>query len=126
MRKSPIIITSVFVVVLGSLASWRAHVHREEVHSQEVAEAKAFCESLLPAIQRAQAVSGSYPKQVDPQWWAGRSVPRLIHTQKFYHSKGTNFLLGFNVGQGYIYPVWGWDSSWMSWQPCEPSVLDGN
>lgn len=112
----------IFLVLAGLVLCWRVVVQRQ------VADAKAFCESLVPVIQKQANAQfstngvdivntlGSYPKQADPQWWAGRPVPALIRTQDFYLSRdGTTFLLRIHDPSGFWDDVWGYDSRWMKW-----------
>lgn len=58
---------------------------------QQENAAKRFCESLIPQIEQARAQSGHYPIHADPNWWAGRNVPSLIRTQRFYFARDSGF-----------------------------------
>jgi hypothetical protein len=83
---------------------------------RQVAEAKSFCENLVPMIDRSRAQTGSYPKQADSSWWVGRSVPALIRTQDFYLSTdGSRFLLRFRDPAPAMDDIWGFDSRAMGW-----------
>jgi len=109
MRKGLTITFAFLVLLAGSVFAWRARVQRQ------VVTAKAFCESLLPNIQKARSASGSYPVKVDAEWWTGRQVPALVRTQDFYLSDGSTFLLRFRDPSAFWDDVWGFDSRWMGW-----------
>ena len=81
----------------------------------QVAEAKAFCDSLLPAIERSKSAGGSYPAKADPQWWGGRTAPALVRTQDFYISGGAYFELRFPDPAGFWDDMRAYDSRWKGW-----------
>lgn len=77
--------------------------------------AKRFCESLIPQIERVRAQTGQYPAQANPMWWAGQTVPSLIHTQRFYISRGSSFGFWFQNDSWVFDNVWDFDSGSHSW-----------
>jgi hypothetical protein len=109
MRKGLTIVLGLLLLLAGSMFVWRARVQRQ------VADARSFCESLLPAIQQARSGSGSYPTNADIQWWAGRPVPALILTQSLYYSDGKIFVLSFRDPSAFWDDIWAFDSRWMKW-----------
>jgi len=48
------------------------------------AEAKRFCEGLMPRIEERKQATGKFPEKLDPSWTQGAKIPRLIHEQAFY------------------------------------------
>jgi len=69
--------------------------------------AKRFCESLIPQVERIRTQSGHYPNQADPAWWAGRTVPSLIRTGRFYTTRG-----GSGFGFWFQNDSWVFDNVW--------------
>src|SRR5262245_52217909 len=97
-------------VLFSALLVVRARWHHQ------IAEAKTFCEAMIPIIQQARSRDGTYPKQADPTWWAGRVVPALIRTQDFYLSAdGSAFLLRFRDPTPDMDDIWGFSSREMAW-----------
>lgn len=68
--------------------------------------AKRFCESLIPQIERVRAQGGQYPVQADPTWWTGQTLPSLIHTQRFYLTRGSSFGFWFQNDSWVFDNVW--------------------
>jgi len=50
----------------------------------EEAEAKAFCESLIPQIETIKHSTGKFPEKLDPSWLKDKTIPRLINPRDFY------------------------------------------
>lgn len=71
----PTILFTVAVLSLIGCRTW---------NSLQVAEAKLFCESLIPKLQQELLETGRYPDQLDPDWWAGKKVPPLISPNEMY------------------------------------------
>jgi hypothetical protein len=80
------------VIVAGSFIAYL--LFRSGWDSQEQ-QAKAFCESLVAAIDQSRSAHGTYPTNFDSAWLEGRSVPAMIRTQDFYFSRGDRFFLRF-------------------------------
>ena len=96
------------VIALGG-CGWTMH---------EAREAKRFCEALVPKIIQVKAQTGRFPDDVDPSWWRGQRVPRLIDTNNFYYVAGYNntfFQLQFENPYHIFDNITAFDSYTMSW-----------
>lgn len=66
------------------------------IHYQ-IREAKQFCESLIPILERERKLTGHYPESLRTSWWKGKQVPTLIELDYLYlpYSKDDSFCLRF-------------------------------
>jgi hypothetical protein len=60
------------------------------VEAKQVSDAKVFCESLIPAIEKDRGRSRQYPASPDPAWWKGKTVPKLIDLRYLYKTSLTD------------------------------------
>ena len=103
---------SLFLLLIMALGTvWTLNQHK-------IRQAKRFCESLLPELEARKAETGYYPGEADPGWWAGKSVPSLIHTQDFYVSFNSQkmFQLRFYDPYAFRNDIWAFDSRFMAWR----------
>lgn len=68
----------------------------------DVAEARMFCESLVPFLESYKQQHGSYPETVQEVLPRGQRVPRLLRKQDFYQLHQNNFSLEFSVHDGFL------------------------
>ncbi|OJW05821.1 MAG: hypothetical protein BGO49_27030 [Planctomycetales bacterium 71-10] len=61
---------------------------------RDVAEARAFCEALIPAIERIKAQTGRYPA-TPPEVVPGAARPRLIGEGHFYGADADGYRFNF-------------------------------
>lgn len=81
-----------------------------------IAEAKKFCELLMPKIETSKNSSGSYPEAVDPTWLADSKIPALIETNHFHLSDGDYYFLRFRVPFPWaLENIWGIGSREPNW-----------
>ena len=100
------------LAVAGILGSCRL------VEAKQVGDAKAFCESLIPAIEKARGRSRQYPASPDPAWWKGKTVPKLIDLRYLYKASSTDsnsFTLHFDNPYAFWDNVVMYSSDKMAW-----------
>ncbi len=80
------------LLVLGSLSisAYFGHFVRE----RDIAHAKRYCESLVPALDRHKNQHGQFPVSLDSTGRSG-GVPRLLRGKSFYTSDGEEFRFEF-------------------------------
>lgn len=61
------------------------------------------------------AERGLYPSQPDPAWWAGETLPLLIHPERFYVNRGGRFGFWFRSDGWLMDSVWDFDSGSQTW-----------
>jgi hypothetical protein len=78
MGKTVLSVGALLILVLVALFACDRTNQRSE------AEAKSFCESLIPQIEGIKHTTGKFPEKLDPSWLRGKALPRLIDSQRFY------------------------------------------
>jgi hypothetical protein len=69
------------------------------VHDRDVARAKAFCEALVPELDRYKQTTGSYPRTIAPVL-RDAPPPLLLRDRTFYMSNGAEFEFSFTDRAG--------------------------
>jgi hypothetical protein len=86
---------------------------------RDVAEARSYCESLVPLLEAYEQQHGSYPQQLGEVLPPGRRVPRLLKDQDFYEGHGSYFQLEFSVHDGFlptIHVYYPYDGVWRTYR----------
>ena len=104
MKKTTLVILTVLLVAYGVFLRDR-HWH------QEAEQAKVFCESMIPMIERHHAEHGTYPAQPDPTWLAGREIPKLVDVDTFYLRRQAGSLLRYQNPAEFWNDVFGYHGS---------------
>ena len=111
LRRNSLVALIVFVVLvavspLSPLYWMDAHAYYEP----QKQDAMRFCEALVPQIEAANKRDGNYPTVIDPQWIAGKRIPKLIRVQDFYLSHSSGYLLRFRNPGDFFDDIWGFHS----------------
>ena len=86
-----------YVVLLASLVMWSLSISiltGDVVRERDIARAKAYCESLIPALERHRGQRGSYPQTLEGISLA-KEHPRLLIGSAFYRSDGEAYCFDF-------------------------------
>jgi hypothetical protein len=77
---------------------------------RDLANAKAYCEALVPRLEEHRRIHGSYPKSVDAQ-----DAPRLIDRRTFYTTDGRAYFFSI-VDPAGLLNVFVYDSTTKKWE----------
>ena len=85
----------------------------DRVAKHDVAQAKAFCESLLPELHDVHAKTGAYPRDIS-ELSSYTNPPWLLRHSTIYHSNGEHFIFGINDTRA-IMGGWALTSTRQNW-----------
>ncbi|WP_165074136.1 hypothetical protein [Paludisphaera rhizosphaerae] len=80
----------------------------------DIHNAKAYCESLQPAIDRHRTETGRYPDR-PPGILPNASLPRLLRGHAFYHAQADDYMFDFSDPSG-VFSMIVYDSRRGEWQ----------
>jgi hypothetical protein len=65
------------------------------INEHFVTNAKRFSNALIPFLETYKTEHGGYPEKLQPDWYAGKKIPRLIDLHEFYAQRTNSFSLTF-------------------------------
>lgn len=113
-----------FVMVIHLVAYYTGVI----LSDYQVAQAKSYCEMLIPRVDSVQTASGRYPAEIDPLLGSDPDLPLLLeraydtslhwlaNRSSFYSADSSSYSFDF-PGPSLItpYDIWRWRSDSRSW-----------
>ena len=100
-------------VALVSASTLLSLVPGAAVARRDIAAARSYCESLIPAIDEYQRTHGAFPSNI-VFVAKDREVPRLLRGVTYYWSDGTEFTINFGDPRGMMNFI-GYNSETRRW-----------